>query len=406
MSHVNNWLLVLSFLLGLVLTLAFMIRRVKREVPIYDSAKFTSKSAAKAKPESASATTEPKTEAFAAPTVDEPKTEVIRRSSGDEPKTEVISRSTVAGAAAAAGVVGGAALAGSGKDSGDAVVKDSDDASGGESKTEVISIPAAAAGAAGLAGAAALAGSGKGSDKDAGEVPYGAGSFRLVGGASVPSGWTIKGNEDSMLYHTTDSPSYKQTVAELWFRDEPAAQAAGFTHWKEGRAKTGGSGIAALADVPAGKFGAGSATPGAGGSGPQGWTIKGNEDSMLYHTTDSPSYKRTIAEVWFFDEDTAKNAGFRHWKEGRAKTGAANLVATEPEIPPGKFGLGSTAPGPGGSGPAGWTVKGNEDSMLYHSTESSAYDVTVAEVWFRDVPTAEAAGFNRWDSGKSQREKK
>ncbi len=127
---------------------------------------------------------------------------------------------------------------------------------------------------------------------------------------------------------------------------------------------------------------------------------------MLYHTTDSPSYKRTIAEVWFFDEDTARNAGFRHWKEGRAKTGAANLVATEPEVPPGKFGPGSATPGPGGSGPDGWTVKGNEDSMLYHSPESSAYDVTVAEIWFRDVPTAEAAGFNRWDSGKSQRGKK
>ncbi len=109
------------------------------------------------------------------------------------------------------------------------------DASSGESKTEVISIPAAAAGAAGLAGAAALAGSRKGSDKDSGEEPYGAGSFRLVGGASVPSGWTIKGNEDSMLYHTTDSPSYEQTIAEVWFRDEPAAQAAGFTHWRKGR---------------------------------------------------------------------------------------------------------------------------------------------------------------------------
>ncbi len=43
--------------------------------------------------------------------------------------------------------------------------------------------------------------------------------------------------------------------------------------------------------------------------------------------------------------------------------------------------------------------------MLYHSPESNAYDVTVAEVWFRDVPTAEAAGFHRWDSGLSQRGK-
>jgi uncharacterized membrane protein ArfC len=41
--------------------------------------------------------------------------------------------------------------------------------------------------------------------------------------------------------------------------------------------------------------------------------------------------------------------------------------------------------------------------MLYHSPESPSYQRTTAEVWFRDVETAEAAGFNRWDSGKSQR---
>ena len=35
MHDVNWWLMALSFLLGLVLTLLFMIRRVTREVPIY-----------------------------------------------------------------------------------------------------------------------------------------------------------------------------------------------------------------------------------------------------------------------------------------------------------------------------------------------------------------------------------
>ena len=123
---------------------------------------------------------------------------------------------------------------------------------------------------------------------------------------------------------------------------------------------------------------------------------------MLYHTPDSPSYKRTIAEVWFFDEPTAEAAGFTHWSKGRATGGG---VAKFAEIPPGPHGPGSATPGADGSGPEGWTVKGNEDSKLYHSPESPAYDVTVAEVWFRDVQTAEAAGFNRWDSGKSQRGK-
>ncbi|MCW2516806.1 MAG: hypothetical protein JWR11_5848 [Mycobacterium sp.] len=69
----------------------------------------------------------------------------------------------------------------------------------------------------------------------------------------------------------------------------------------------------------------------------------------------------------------------------------------------GPHGPGSARPNTDGSGPEGWHVKGNEESMLYHSTESRSYGVTRAEVWFRDVATAEAAGFNRWDSGKSQR---
>ena len=89
-----------------------------------------------------------------------------------------------------------------------------------------------------------------------------------------------------MLYHTTDSPSYKQTIAEVWFRDEPSAERAGFTHWSKGRAKPGGA--AKFAEVPPGPHGPGSAKPNADGSGPEGWTVKGNEDSMLYHSPESP----------------------------------------------------------------------------------------------------------------------
>ena len=44
--------------------------------------------------------------------------------------------------------------------------------------------------------------------------------------------------------------------------------------------------------------------------GPQ-YTIKGNADSMIFHTPDSPSYHRTVAEVWFASEDDAVAAGFR-----------------------------------------------------------------------------------------------
>lgn len=45
---------------------------------------------------------------------------------------------------------------------------------------------------------------------------------------SAPEGFEIKGNKDSGKYHTPASQWYEQTVAEVWFRTEEAAEAAGF----------------------------------------------------------------------------------------------------------------------------------------------------------------------------------
>ena len=55
---------------------------------------------------------------------------------------------------------------------------------------------------------------------------YGEGSYR---GVEPPAGFDIKGNEDSMKYHTTESQWYEQTNAEVWFDSEKSAEAAGFT---------------------------------------------------------------------------------------------------------------------------------------------------------------------------------
>ncbi|GAB3946122.1 hypothetical protein GCM10029976_073120 [Kribbella albertanoniae] len=62
-------------------------------------------------------------------------------------------------------------------------------------------------------------------------------------------------------------------------------------------------------DVVAGKF-ENSAAPLADDSAPEGFTIKGNENSMKYHTTESPWYAQTVAEVWFKTEEDAVAAGF------------------------------------------------------------------------------------------------
>lgn len=62
--------------------------------------------------------------------------------------------------------------------------------------------------------------------------------------------------------------------------------------------------------VDASPFGEGSHAPIEGDEMPEGFPIKGNADSMLYHLPDTSFYNRTVAEVWFATEDAAKAAGF------------------------------------------------------------------------------------------------
>lgn len=57
-------------------------------------------------------------------------------------------------------------------------------------------------------------------------------------------------------------------------------------------------------------YGAGSHAAPEDGSQPDGFPIKGNADSMLYHVPGSAFYDRTVAEVWFATEEDAEQAGF------------------------------------------------------------------------------------------------
>jgi len=59
--------------------------------------------------------------------------------------------------------------------------------------------------------------------------PYGPGSKAPLKSGNAPKGFEIKGNADSMKYHTPDSQWYEQTVAEVWFDTVESAEAAGFT---------------------------------------------------------------------------------------------------------------------------------------------------------------------------------
>jgi len=46
-----------------------------------------------------------------------------------------------------------------------------------------------------------------------------------------------------------------------------------------------------------------------------------------------------------------------------------------------------------GSGPEGYEIKGNAQSMKYHAPGGRWYDSTIAEFWFKSAEDAEAAGF-------------
>lgn len=81
---------------------------------------------------------------------------------------------------------------------------------------------------------------------------------------------------------------------------------------------------ASVSTVSDGAFGPGSANPADDGSGPAGYDIKGNADSMLYHTADSPYLGRTKAEVWFDSESSADAAGFTRWDRRDQNAGGSS----------------------------------------------------------------------------------
>ena len=71
--------------------------------------------------------------------------------------------------------------------------------------------------------------------------------------------------------------------------------------------------------VPFAPYGPGSARAGAEGGGPAGWLVKGRSDTRLYYTPDDATYERTVAQVWFKDEESAMRAYFTPWRKSSRK---------------------------------------------------------------------------------------
>jgi large subunit ribosomal protein L22 len=64
---------------------------------------------------------------------------------------------------------------------------------------------------------------------DAASVAVWDGSVEATDDGEAPEGYDVKGNAQSMLFHTPDSRYYKATKAEVWFDTEESAVAAGFS---------------------------------------------------------------------------------------------------------------------------------------------------------------------------------
>ena len=66
----------------------------------------------------------------------------------------------------------------------------------------------------------------------------------------------------------------------------------------------------------------------------------------------------------------------------------ARGASTERWAPPPRRPADGSAPSPE------FTIKGNADSKLYHRPGTRFFESTVAEIWFADEASAEAAGYS------------
>lgn len=168
---------------------------------------------------------------------------------------------------------------------------------------------------------------------------------------------------------------------------------------------------------------------------PDGFPLKGNASSKIYHPRESSTYDRTIAEYYFATPEDAEAAGYRLpkalQKTGEASASAAGSgAAGARDAASGTNGYGAATPtasqhGATDTGTSGQTgaaarqtsgrherpapkgairaqsatcpddhpIKGNANSRIYHMPNESSYEQTIPEFCFASEDDAKAAGF-------------
>ena len=100
----------------------------------------------------------------------------------------------------------------------------------------------------------------------------------------------------------------KATVKEA---EAATKRAAKQSESKQAAAETKAAEDAEKAEVEAVELPEGAAAANEDGSAPEGYTVKGNADSGLYHEPDGQWYDQTVAEFWFKTAEDAEAAGVK-----------------------------------------------------------------------------------------------
>jgi large subunit ribosomal protein L22 len=108
-------------------------------------------------------------------------------------------------------------------------------------------------------------------------------------------------------------------------------------------------------------------------------------------TVDTGTTEDEVLDAEAFDTDAVDTEAVETGEVESAEVEETDGEATD-EAP---FGPGSHAPLDDDGQPEGFEIKGNADSMLYHVPGSHFYNQTKAEVWFATEEDAEAAGFSK-----------
>jgi hypothetical protein len=109
-------------------------------------------------------------------------------------------------------------------------------------------------------------------------------------------------------------------------------------------------------------------------------------------TASASESKATIVEAPADDAVTEAKAEAKAEKKAVKKASGPKVDAEKLEENTSEF-AGAVKAEEDGSGPEGYVIKGNAQSMKYHAPGGRWYDATVAEFWFKTAADAEAAGF-------------